>query len=167
MWPNPQFPRIFSYLLKKSLIWNFLICTNFSRTCWKTTCVNTLQFLFQIFKLFNPVSNILGTCKLNFILYLFKYCYQQILRKICRLVTKAEHEEIILYEFGKWWYIKQESYTKQPFADVFKMGVLKIVVVFTGKHLCWSLFLITFLARGLQQRCFPVNFAKFLRTAFL
>ena len=27
--------------------------------------------------------------------------YQQILCKICDIVTKAEHEEIILYEFGK------------------------------------------------------------------
>ena len=39
----------------------------------------------------------------------------------------------------------------------------------TGKHLCWSLFLIklqTFIEKRLQQRCFPVNIAKFLRTAF-
>ena len=44
---------------------------------------------------------------------------------------------------------------------------------FTGKHLYQSLFLIKFqkapatlLKKGLWYRCFPVNFAKFLRTPF-
>ena len=36
----------------------------------------------------------------------------------------------------------------------FKIGVLKIFTNCIGKHLCW----------GLQRRCFPVKFAKFLRT---
>ena len=34
-----------------------------------------------------------------------------------------------------------------------KKGILKIFAKFTGKHL--------------RHRCFPVNFAKFLRTHFL
>ena len=46
---------------------------------------------------------------------------------------------------------------------------------FTGKHLCWSLFFnkvsglrpAILLKKKLQQRCFPVNFVKFLRTSFL
>ena len=43
----------------------------------------------------------------------------------------------------------------------FEMGVLKNFAVFTGKPLCWSLFLIK------QQafRCLPVNIAKSLRAA--
>ena len=41
-----------------------------------------------------------------------------------------------------------------------KKSVLKN---FTGKNLCWSLFLIKLLAR-LQHRCFPMKFKKFLRT---
>ena len=45
-----------------------LFSTNFSRNFWKITCINIIQFLFQIFTLFNPISNILGPCKLNFIL---------------------------------------------------------------------------------------------------
>ena len=55
----------------------------------------------------------------------------------------------------------------------FKIGVLKIFAIFTGKYLCWSLFLIkllnllNFIKRRLQRRCFPVNIAKFLRTLFL
>ena len=51
-------------------------------------------------------------------------------------------------------------------------GVLRNFVKFTGKHLCQSLFLIkfkacTFIKKRLWHRCFPVNFAKFLRTTFL
>ena len=56
----------------------------------------------------------------------------------------------------------------------FKIGVLKNFAIFTGKHLCWSLFLIQlqaqaqackFIRKRLQHRCFPVNIAKFLKTA--
>ena len=48
----------------------------------------------------------------------------------------------------------------------FKMGVLSKFAIFTGKHLCWSLFLIkltacNFIKKRLQHRCFPVNIAKF------
>ena len=46
---------------------------------------------------------------------------------------------------------------------------------FTGKHLCQSLFFnkvadlrpATLLKKRLWHRCFPVNFAKYLRTPFL
>ena len=56
-----------------------------------------------------------------------------------------------------------------------KTGVLKNFAIFTGKNLCWSLFLIKFqdwrptflFKKRPQRRCFPVNIAKFLRTAFL
>ena len=45
--------------------------------------------------------------------------------------------------------------------------VLKSLAKFTGKHLCWSLFLIKLKAKKRSQHsCFPVNFAKFLRTSF-
>ena len=55
----------------------------------------------------------------------------------------------------------------------FKVGVLKNFANFTGKHLCWSLFLISlqdfrpacnFIKKRLLHRCFPVKFGKFLRT---
>ena len=54
-------------------------------------------------------------------------------------------------------------------------GVLRNVAKFTGKHLCQSLFLnnvaglrqATLLKQRLWHRCFPLNFAKFLRTLFL
>ena len=53
--------------------------------------------------------------------------------------------------------------------------VLRNFAKFTGKHLCQSLFFNTvtglspaiLLKKRLWQRCFPVNFAKFLLTPFL
>ena len=57
----------------------------------------------------------------------------------------------------------------------FKIGVLKNFAIFTGKHLHWSIIynkvavlrLANLLKKRLQQRCFPANTAKFLRTTFL
>ena len=51
-------------------------------------------------------------------------------------------------------------------------GVLKIFAKFTGKHLCQGLVFnkfaslrpATLFKKRLWHRCFPVNFAKFLRT---
>ena len=54
-----------------------------------------------------------------------------------------------------------------------KKGVLRTFAKFTGKHLCQSVFFKKFQASGnfikkrLWRRCFPVNFAKFLRTPFI
>ena len=53
-----------------------------------------------------------------------------------------------------------------------KKGVLKNFLHFTGKHLCWCLLLIKLKARRpLLKRdsnwCFPVRFAKLLRTPIL
>ena len=63
---------------------------------------------------------------------------------------------------------------KQP-PEVFrKKGVLRNFAKFRGKHLCQSFFFnkvagrpATLLKKRLWRRCFPVNFAKFLRTPFL
>ena len=53
-----------------------------------------------------------------------------------------------------------------------KKSVLKNFTNYTGKHLCWSLFLIklqtcNFIKKRLQHRYFPVKFAKFLTTSIL
>ena len=55
-----------------------------------------------------------------------------------------------------------------------KKVVLKNFAKLTGKHLCQSLFLnkvagqpATLLKIRIWRRCFPVNFAKFLRATFL
>ena len=66
---------------------------------------------------------------------------------------------------------------------LYKRSVVKNFTKFTGKHLCQSLFfnkvaglmpatlfkkrLATLLKERLWNRCFPVNFAKFLRTPLL
>ena len=53
--------------------------------------------------------------------------------------------------------------------------VLEKFARFIGKHLCSSLFFnkvvglrpVTLLKKKLQHRCFPMNFAKFLKAPFL
>ena len=65
--------------------------------------------------------------------------------------------------------------TRSSRPEVFcKKGALSNFAKFTGKHLCQSLFFnkvaglrpATLLKKRLWHRCFPVNFAKFLRTPF-
>ena len=58
----------------------------------------------------------------------------------------------------KWVKIRSRSSRSHIF---FKMGVFKNFAVFTGKLLCWSLFLIKLQA----FRCLSVNIAKSLRVA--
>ena len=55
-----------------------------------------------------------------------------------------------------------------------RKSVLKNFANFTGKHLCWILFLWSckpaackFLKKGLQYKCFPVKFAKLFRIPIL
>ena len=81
-----------------------------------------------------------------------------------------------LLDFSKY-FIKQVE-TNQAFrssrSQIFFKYVLKTFAMFTGKHVCWSLFLIkfqvlkacNFIKKRLQHSCFPVNIAKFFRMAF-
>ena len=72
-------------------------------------------------------------------------------------------------------FIHMEKRPKSRSQVFFKTGVLKHFAIFTGKHLCWCLFLIELLdwrpafslKMRLQYRFFPVNIARFLKTAFL
>ena len=68
-----------------------------------------------------------------------------------------------------------KSTSRSGRTEVFcKKGDLKNFAKFTGKHLCQSLFFnkvaslkpASLLKKRLWHRCFPVNFAKFLRTLF-
>ena len=62
---------------------------------------------------------------------------------------------------------------KQSFGDVLQTRCFKRFSNIHKKTLCWSLLFITLqafrpatlLKKRLQHRCFPVNIAKFLRTA--
>ena len=52
-----------------------------------------------------------------------------------------------------------------------EIGFFKNIANFTGKHLCWVLFLIkrktcNFLKKRLQHKCFSVKFVKNFRTPF-
>ena len=44
-----------------------------------------------------------------------------------------------------------------------KKAILKNFAIVAGKQLCWGLFLINFIQKTLQRRCFHVKIAKFLR----
>ena len=61
----------------------------------------------------------------------------------------------------------QVSRNSRP--EVFcKKGFLRNFAKFTGKHLCQRLFINeTLFKKSLWHRCFPINFAKFLRAPFL
>ena len=57
---------------------------------------------------------------------------------------------------------------RQKQAEVFrKKGVLRNFAKITGKHLCQSFVFNKFAGFRIRHGCFPVNFAKFLRTLFL
>ena len=49
---------------------------------------------------------------------------------------------------------------------LFIICFVKSSAIFSGKCLCWSLFLIKFIKKRLPHRCFPVNIANFLITVF-
>ena len=67
--------------------------------------------------------------------------------------------------FIRCWF-KKPFFFRRSCPEVFcKKGVLRNFVKFTGKYLCQGLF--SNKVSGLWYRCFPVNFAKFLRTPFL
>ena len=101
-------------------------------------------------------------------------------------VFKMTQEEVqsaaALSIFDKFLFSRHKSNRLQMY---FKLGALKNFAIFTGKHLCWSLFLlrivfiiiifffikilffINFIKKRLQHHCFPVSIANFFRTAFL
>ena len=64
------------------------------------------------------------------------------------------------------------SYKSSRLQMLFKIVVLKYFANFTGKQLCWSLFLMklpqvcNFSKKRSQHRCFPVKFTKTFKTTF-
>ena len=102
---------------------------------------------------------------------------QQIYRRTpiskCNFLSIICERLLFWINLGKW--EKVESIIRNSLSQMFfKICVLKIFPIFTGKHLCWRLFLIklqafqtyNFIKMRLQYRCLPVNIAQFLRTAF-
>ena len=81
-------------------------------------------------------------------------------------------------------YRKYRNYTTKPsrlksvsciyhdYLEAATGSVLKKLLTYKGKHLCWSLFLIKlqackFIEKRLQYWCFPLHVNKFLRTPIL
>ena len=58
------------------------------------------------------------------------------------------------------------KHSNRPSQMFYKIDDPKNLAIFTGKHLYWRFFLINFIKKGLYNRCFPVNVAKCLGTAF-
>ena len=97
----------------------------------------------------------------------------------------GEHLWALLYYAGSsrshvFLFIISYSFFKNLFSKIsqnsqrcsIRKGALRNLAIFTGKHLYQSLFFnkvsfpSTLLKRRLRHWCFPVNFAKFLRTPF-
>ena len=89
--------------------------------------------------------------------------------KILALFLSLENN-IENYVWNQHWIANYLIYWRSRSHMFFKISVLKSYVNFTGKHLCWSLFLKKFLTnfikKTLQHGRFPVKLAKFLRTPF-
>ena len=151
---------MFWFLKNKTIfkIWNFCFAQILREIVEKQHVLTPLNFFFKflhcltLFPIFLvPVNWIVFYVTLH----LFKFYYQQTLRQICHIVTKAEHECNNLVWNWKMEVDKNRVTQKQPFADVFKIDVLKNCL-----RVCKSI------KRRFQHKCFPVNIAKCLRTAF-
>ena len=96
----------------------------------------------------------------------------------CQAYCKFSLIDIFLWNLPGW----KKSDLRKVFFDYFwlaisiqplevfdQKAVLKNFAIFTGRHLCWSLFLINgnFIKKRLQHSCFPVNIVKFIRTLIL
>ena len=81
--------------------------------------------------------------------------------------------------YKEWWddlnlATTESKFQKQPLEVFYKKVVFENFAKFTGKHLCRRLFFnktaglrpTTLLKKRLRHKCFPVNFAKCLRTPF-
>ena len=75
----------------------------------------------------------------------------------------------ITTKLSRW---KSVSSIDDDYLEAATRSVLKNFVIFTRKHLCWSLFLIKlqackFIEMRLQHWCFPLHVRKFLRKCSL
>ena len=80
------------------------------------------------------------------------------------LISKHSYQNV-----AKLLFVKHMHYRNSRPEVFCKKGVPKNFAKFTGKYLWQSPFfnkVATLLKKRLCHRCFPVNFAKFLRTAF-
>ena len=91
------------------------------------------------------------------------------------VVNKVWHSLMVSFVWFHYSRCFSWSYRSSHQRCSIKKSVLRNLTKFTGKHLCQRIFFnkiaglrpLTLLKKRLWHRCFPVNFAKFLRTPFL
>ena len=69
--------------------------------------------------------------------------------------------------YGETYRLKRVSSIEHYYLEAATGGVHKNFVIFTGKYLCYSFFLIRFIEKRLQHWCFPLHVRKCLRTPIL
>ena len=106
--------------------------------------------------------------KLCYIVELFHFTQNYVILFSSPLVSKVYPR--LKPDLSKTFHQRLQSY-RSRWCSI-KKGIYKSFAKLTGKHLCQSLFFnkvarlrtATLLKKRLWQRCFPVNFVKFLRT---
>ena len=123
-------------------------------------------------------------CKINILESFAKFtgkhlCQSLLFNKACNIIKRETLEQAFSCElldlfknpFFTFFLLFDRSSRPEVF---FRKGVLRNFAKFTGKRLCQSLFFnkvaglrsATVFKKRLWHMCFPVNFAKFLRTLF-
>ena len=124
------------------------VLINFTKFTGKPMC-HSLFFLFFVFscEFYKISKNIFFTEHLQVTVTACKKQIEKQPPEVCnKILVPHEIGELIFY-----------------YSCSIKKAVLKNLAIFTGKHLCWSLFLINFIKKRLHHEYFPENIAELLR----
>ena len=98
---------------------------------------------------------------------LYMFLLQQIFN-VAKTSSSVQKRIKVLRSFSPCCYSCCFHFQKQPFADVLQNSVLKDFARIHRKNNCVGVSdLMKLLKKRLQHRCFPVNFAKFLKAPIL
>ena len=113
----------------------------------------------------NVVSTLYQRCAT-----MFRRCFNVGHRRCINVVQrwKSDVGFCFIFNVGSTLFQRWSTTLKQRWSDVEMLAgrVLNKFTIFTGKHLCWSLFLkrhCSFVKETLQYSCFPMNIAKYLK----
>ena len=124
------------------------VLINFTKFTGKPMC-HSLFFLFFVFSCeFCKISkNIFFTEHLQVTVTACKKQIEKQPPEVCnKILVPHEIGELIFY-----------------YSCSIKKALLKNLAIFTGKHLCWSLFLRNFIKKRLHHKYFPENIVELLR----
>ena len=143
------------FVCKALLVLEWISCIHFLDS---TSIVLASLFLFTLsfYRLTSFASVLLFVEMFCFVLFILRFV-EDSGKKLAEVDSKISFQAIYI----------QVSRSSRP--EVFcKKGFLRNFAKFTGKHLCQRLFINEALfKKSLWHRCFPINFAKFLRAPFL